>query len=70
MPELVFVQMRESGPNNTVTYEVIDKRRPRADRLVAVYKTEARARRGAGSVYTAPDAASAASEAARRLRAD
>ena len=33
--------MRQSGPKNVVTYEVIDKRRPRQDRLVAAYKKEA-----------------------------
>lgn len=43
MPELVTVQMRQSGPKNVVTYEVIDKRRPRQDRIVSVFKKEAEA---------------------------
>lgn len=43
MPDPVFVQMRQSGPKNLVTYEVIDKRRPRQDRLVSVFKKEAEA---------------------------
>lgn len=41
MPSPVFVQMRQSGPKNTVTYEVIDKRRPHGERIVSTFKKEA-----------------------------
>lgn len=44
MPDLVYVQMRQSGPDNSTTYEVVDKRRALADRIVSTFRTEAEAR--------------------------